>query len=179
MRWGILWEWHTQQSRHPSNPSQSRYTNWSSWRAYPSHWKKRHQKKGEGESTGPVLDVVTKELSTLRTTNVKNSVIFERYIIAQEKKEDVAQKAVELRDRHQCLKEMKYEDKILQMNITEMCHKDHAQYSLIQEEIRNRYSQASSLSDFGTFLDRNPCCAVYFMLLLCYAFFFHLRNVSL
>jgi len=62
-----------------------------------------------------VLEVVTRELSTLGTTNLRNSTMFERYVLPQEKKADAAEKAVELRDRHQRLKEMKYEDKILKM----------------------------------------------------------------
>ena len=52
--------------------------------------------------------------------------MFERYVLPQEKKADAAEKAVELRDRHQRLKEMKYEDKILKMNIAEMCLEDQA-----------------------------------------------------
>ena len=56
-----------------------------------------------------MLDVVTKELSTLGTTNVKNSTMWERYVLAQEKAEvtkvkaDTSKKAVELRDSYQRL----------------------------------------------------------------------------
>jgi len=59
---------------------------------------------------------------------------------------DAAMEVVQLRDRHQsfkerkqCLKEIKYEDKILKMNIVEMCPEDQARYDPIQEEIRSRY----------------------------------------
>jgi len=68
----------------------------------------------------PMLDVVTKVLSTLGTTNVKNYTMFKRYVSAQEKKADAAQKDVQLRDPHQRLRKMKYEGKILKMNIAEM-----------------------------------------------------------
>jgi len=54
----------------------------------------------------PVLDVLTRESSTWRIKNVKNNIIFEIYILAQGKKEDAAVKAIELRDRYQCLKEI-------------------------------------------------------------------------
>ena len=57
-----------------------------------------------------VLDVVTKELPTLETTNVKNNTMWERYVLAQEKKTEAtkvkaeaAKKAVELREFHQRL----------------------------------------------------------------------------
>jgi len=38
---------------------------------------------------------MTKELSTLGTTNVKNSTTFEQYVIAQKKKEVVAKQAIQ------------------------------------------------------------------------------------
>jgi len=80
-----------------------------------------------------VLDVVTKELSTLGTTNVKNSTMWERYVIAQEKRAEAAKvkaeatkRVVELKDSHQRLERMKYEDKILRMDIAKMCPEDQA-----------------------------------------------------
>ena len=48
---------------------------------------------------------------------------------------------------------MKYEDKILKMNITDMCPEDQARYGPIQEEIRSRYRQNSSSSDIDLNLD--------------------------
>ena len=63
--------------------------------------------------------------------------MFERYIIAQEKKADVAQKDIKLRDRHERLTQMKYEDKILKMNIAKMHPEDQARYGPIQEKIRS------------------------------------------
>jgi len=58
-----------------------------------------------------------------------------------------------LRDRHQRLKDMNYEDKILKMNIAEMCLEDQAQYGPMQEAIRGQYCQTSSSSDFDLSLD--------------------------
>ena len=86
--------------------------------------------------------------------------MFERYVLAQEKKAEATVKAVELRDWHQSLeerkqrlKEMKYEDKILKMNIADMCLEDQAWYGPIQEEIRSRYRENSSSSDIDLNLD--------------------------
>ena len=80
--------------------------------------------------------------------------MFERYVLAQVQKADAAVKAVELRDRQesleerkQRLKEMKYENIILKMNIAEMCPEDQAQFGPIQEEIKSRYRENSSSSD--------------------------------
>ena len=94
-----------------------------------------------------------RELSTLGTTNVKNNSMFERYVLAQERKADAAQKAIELRNRHERFQGMKFEDKILKMNIIEMCPEDQARYSPIQEEIRSQYGQTSSPAGLGTSLD--------------------------
>lgn len=84
---------------------------------------------------------------------MKNNSMFERYVLAQERKVDAAQKAIELRNRHECLRGMKYEDKILKMNIAEMCPEDQTRYGPIQEEIRSQYGQTSSPYDLGTCLD--------------------------
>jgi len=107
-----------------------------------------------------VLDLVTTEMSTLWATNMKNSTMIERYVLAQEKKVDAVVKAVELRDRQQSLeerkqrlKEMKYGDKILKISIAKMCPEDQAQYGPIQEEIRSRYCQNLSTSDVDISLD--------------------------
>ena len=103
---------------------------------------KAAKRKAKELVADPVLDIVTIEVSTIRATNVKNSTMFERYVLAQEKKAEAAVKAVKLRDRHQSLeerkqhlKEMKYEDRILKMNIAEMCPEDQARYGPIQEEL--------------------------------------------
>ena len=82
--------------------------------------------------------------------------MFERYVLAQESKVDAAQKVVQLRDRHQHLKEIKYEDKILKMTIAEMCLEDQAWYGAMQEEIRSRYRQTLSFFYFDRSLDWNP-----------------------
>ena len=54
---------------------------------------KAAKRKMKEKAQDPVLDVVTKELSTLGTTNVKNNTMFERYVLAQEKNANAAQKA--------------------------------------------------------------------------------------
>ena len=43
------------------------------------------------------------------------------------------------------------------MNIFEMYAEDQTQYSPIQEEIRSRYCQTTSLTDYDTHLDWNLC----------------------
>ena len=80
-----------------------------------------------------MLDLMTEELSPLGTRNVKNSTMFEQYVLVQERKEDAALKDVQLRDRHQALKEreqplkeMKYKDRILRINFVEICAEDQA-----------------------------------------------------
>ena len=95
--------------------------------------RKATKRKVKEQVADLVLDLVTKEMSTLGATNVKNNTMFERYVLAQEKKANAALNVVELRDRHQSLKEreqhlkeMKYEDRILLMNIVEMCLEDKA-----------------------------------------------------
>lgn len=92
--------------------------------------------------------------------------MFERYVLAQEKKVGVALKAVELRDQHQSfneweqrLKKMKYEDRILRMNIAEEYPEDQAWYRPIQQEIRNHYCKKMSSFDFETSLDWNLYCS--------------------
>ena len=82
------------------------------------------------------------------TTNVKNSSMWERYVITQEKKAEAAKvkagaakRVVELRDDHQCFQRMKYEDKILRMDIAMMCPEDQARYGPLQEEIRRRIAK--------------------------------------
>ena len=79
--------------------------------------------------------------------------MFERYVIAQEKKAEAAKRAVELIDSHQQFQRMKYEDKILRMDIGKMCPEDQARYGQLQEEIRSRYRQTSSSSNASPSLD--------------------------
>ena len=78
------------------------------------------------------------------TTNVKNNIMWEIYVITPEKKVEAAKvkveaakRAVELRDSHQCLQRMNYEDKILKIEIVEMCPEDQTRYGPLQEEIRS------------------------------------------
>ena len=67
--------------------------------------RKAAKRKAKGQVTYPVLDLVTKEMSTSGATNIKNSNIFERYVLAQGNKGYAAMKTIKLRDRHQSLKE--------------------------------------------------------------------------
>ena len=66
---------------------------------------KAAKRKAKELVADPVLDIVATEVSTIRATNVKNSTMFERYVLAQERKEDASIKAGKLRDRHQSFKE--------------------------------------------------------------------------
>ena len=50
---------------------------------------------------------------------------------------------------------MKYEDKILRMNIVEMCAKDRSRYDPLQEEIRSWDRQTLSYTNYSTSLDWN------------------------
>ena len=52
-------------------------------------------------------------------------------------KSSAAKEAIAIRNRHQRLKELKYEDKILSMDISGMCPEDQACYSAMKEEIRS------------------------------------------
>jgi len=98
-----------------------------------------------------MVEVMMKELSISGSTNLKDSEMFARYFVAQEKKVQASKQAIELRDRHQTfeereqhLKELKCEDWILSMDLYGMCPKDKARYSAMKEEIRSRYRQSSS-----------------------------------
>ena len=75
---------------------------------------------------------------------MKDSDAFAKYVKVQAEKVQVLKEAVVLRNRHQRLKELKYEDKILSTDISGMCPKDQARYSAMKEEIRSRYRQSSS-----------------------------------
>ena len=146
---GVLREWHPSTSStattHSTPKSEGTPTEVVSGLIHPVGTKVTKRKAKE-QVADPVLNIVTTKMSTLRVTNVKNRIKFEQYVLAQEKKADAAVKAVELRDqqqsleeRKQRLKDMKYEDKILKMNIAEMCPEDQPRYGPIPEEIRSRY----------------------------------------
>jgi len=122
--------------------------------------RKAAKKKAKEKAHDLVLDVLIKELSTLGTASLKNNIIWERYVLAQEKKAEAAKvkvetakKAVERRNSYQRLQRMKYEDKILRMNIAKMYPEDQARYGPLQEEISCRYRQPSSSSNASPFLD--------------------------
>jgi len=64
-----------------------------------------------------MVEVMTKELSILGSTKLKDSEVFGQYVIAQETNAQASKQVMQLRDRHQsfkereqCLKEIKYED---------------------------------------------------------------------
>jgi len=101
-----------------------------------------------------MVEVMTKELSIVGLIKLKESEMFARYVVAQETKASASKHAVQLRDRHQLfkerkqrLKEMKYEDWILSMDISAMCLEDQTQYGAMQEEIRSRYCKSSSTAN--------------------------------
>ena len=100
------------------------------------------KRKEKEQVVYPVLDLVTTEMSTLRATNVKNSTMFGRYVSMQENTANAALKAIELRDRQQflkereqCFKEMKCNDRFLGMNIAEMCPEDQARYAKLKKKL--------------------------------------------
>ena len=51
-----------------------------------------------------MVEVMTKELSILGTTKLKDSEMFARYVLAQETKAHASKQVVQLRDRHESLK---------------------------------------------------------------------------
>uniref|UniRef100_A0A7C9EU27 No apical meristem-associated C-terminal domain-containing protein n=1 Tax=Opuntia streptacantha TaxID=393608 RepID=A0A7C9EU27_OPUST len=104
--------------------------------------RKAAKRKSKVQAKDPIVEVTTKELSIL--TKLKDSDTFAKYVELQASKVQVSKEAIALRDRHQRLKELKYEDWILSMDISEMCPEDKARYSAMKEEIRSRYRQSSS-----------------------------------
>ena len=81
------------------------------------------------------MEVMTKKLEKLGTSSVEKNSILAQYVEVQYRKALAAEKAVELRDRHQAFKEeecrlriIRYEDKILHMNIAQMCPEDRTRY---------------------------------------------------
>jgi len=84
------------------------------------------------------------ELSVLGSTKLKDSEMFFRSVVAQQSKVQASKQAIALRDQHQCLKELKYDDLILSMDFFGMCPENKVQYSAMKEEIRSRYHQSSS-----------------------------------
>jgi len=90
------------------------------------------------------VDVLSKELSILGSSKAKDSDAFAKYVEAQAEKVQALKEAIAIRNRHQRLKELQYEDKILSIDISGMCPEDQARYSVMKEEIRSRYRQSSS-----------------------------------
>ena len=92
------------------------------------------------------MEVMTKEFGKLGTSSVEKNSILAEHVEVQRQKVLAAEKTVQLRDRHQafkeeeqCIRVMRYEDKILQMNIAQMCPEDRTQYGPLQHQIRSRY----------------------------------------
>jgi len=105
---------------------------------------KAAKRKAKAQADDPVGEVLSKELAILGASKMKDSDAFAKYVEVQAEKVQVSKEAVVLRNRHQRLKELKYEDKILSMDIYGMCPEDQARYSAMKEEIRSRYRQSSS-----------------------------------
>jgi len=72
--------------------------------------KKAAKRKAKAQANDPVVEVLTKELSILRSTKLKDSDAFAKYVEVQASKIQASKEVIELRDRHQRLKELKYED---------------------------------------------------------------------
>ena len=68
---------------------------------------------------------------------MKDSDAFAKYVEVQAEKVQASKEAIAIRNRHQRLKELRYEDKILSMDISGMCPEDQAGYSAMKEEIRS------------------------------------------
>jgi len=90
--------------------------------------RKAAKRKVKAVVEDPMVEVMTKELSILGSTTLKDSEMFARYVVAQETKAQTSKQAIQLRDRHQsfkerqqCLKKLKYEDWILSMDICATC----------------------------------------------------------
>ena len=63
------------------------------------------------------MEVLIKELSILGATKLKDSDAFAKYVEVQASKVQASKEAIALRDQHQRLKELKYENWILSMDI--------------------------------------------------------------
>ena len=105
---------------------------------------KAAKRKAKAKTDDPLTEVISKELSFLGSSRVKDSESFAKYVEVQAIKAQATKDAIALRNRDQRLKELKYEDKILSMDISRMCPEDQARYSAMKEEIRSRYRQSSS-----------------------------------
>ena len=88
--------------------------------------------------------MLTKELFILGLVKLKDSDAFAKYVAVQASKAQASKDAIALREL-QSLKELKYEDWILSMDLTGMCPEDKARYSAMKAEIRSRYRQSFPL----------------------------------
>ena len=105
--------------------------------------RKAAKRKAKAQALDPVVEVLTKELSILGSTKLKESDAFPKYI---EDKGQHSKEALAMKDRHLRLKELKYEDWVLTLDISGMCPEDQACYTTMKEAIRSRYRQSSSSS---------------------------------
>jgi len=105
--------------------------------------RKTANKKAKAEASNPVVEVLSKELSILGSTKAKDSDTFAKFV---EAKTQHSKEALAIRDRQLRLKELKYEDWVLSLDISGMCPEDQAQYMAMKEAIRSRYRQSSSSS---------------------------------
>ena len=115
--------------------------------------RKAAKRKAKEKVDDPYVERLTTELGKLGTSTVEKNSMLAKYVELQQEKMKQAEKAMQLRDQYQAfkaeeqrIKVMKYEDKILQMNIAQMCPEDRARYGPLQEQIRSRYRQGGSSS---------------------------------
>jgi len=101
------------------------------------------KRKAKAETSNPVVQVLSKELSILGSTKAKDSDTFAKFV---EAKAQHSKEALAIRDQQLRLKELKYEDWILSLDISRMCPEDQARYTEMKEVIRSRYQQSSSSS---------------------------------
>jgi len=78
------------------------------------------------------VEVLTKELPILGSTKLKDSDAFAKYVEVQTSKVQASKDGIALRERQQCLKELKCEDWILSMDLFGMCPEDKARYSAMK-----------------------------------------------
>ena len=66
--------------------------------------------KAKAQADDSVVEVLIKELSILGATKLKDSDAFAKYVEVQASKVQASKEAIALRDQHQRLKELKYEN---------------------------------------------------------------------
>jgi len=72
--------------------------------------RKPAKRKAKAQVPDPAVEVLTKELSILGSTKLKESDVFVKYVDVQAAKVQQSKEALAMRDRHLHLKERRYED---------------------------------------------------------------------